>query len=852
LYHFNDKSLSLWSRLSRYVWCIGLLFLIPLSDVNLGTPASAYKHARELFLRGNLEKSQRNSEHDYLRFRHSDPTWALKFLVLEAEAMVWRGMYQDALLAIASRQPSPEEIESRIRQLTIEGIALAGMQQFSGAKLALGNAETLCLSTPADVCGEVIGARGVLAIKEGRFEESQHLLLECRQFAQTHSDRWLEATALLNLGAVALKQEKYDEAREWSSAAYSVAAPFGADDLAQRASGNQGWAYYRLGDSERALKLFINAEKQAATIGDLGIQVSWLGTIGDVYAATGRFSQAEEAYLEALALAKKINSTENIVNALVVLAKVYVDSGDADKASPYLQRAYAMALKSGSREDMMDTIAIQMQSAALKGDAARAKQLLQQVEAAPESQTSMKWASELAMARLYESQGQVAAAQGEYTTALDTFESARAQLKHEDSQLPFVANATRIYDDYIHFLVQQGKVEEALLAADQSRARTLSQGLGIAVNQRISAALAPRAVARKAGATLLFYWLGEKQSYLWAVTAEKVALFPLPPQAEITPMIERYSKTLLGPEDPLEAANVDGQALYEMLVKPAAKLLRANAPVMVLADGPLCKLNFETLIVGPENAPVSKSKSSHEFRSSNAAAHYWIEDATIMSAPSLVMLAAAHPVGRSRGNLLLLGDAVQPDASYPQLPYAAVEMKQVQRHFAMGERAIFAREQATPAKYLGSDPRQYAYIHFVSHGVASLTDPLDSAIILSRGSSGEDSFKLYAREIMQHPIDARLVTISACYGSGTRSYAGEGLVGLSWAFLHAGAHNAIGALWEASDRSTAQLMDTLYQGLEEGEAPGAALRRAKLSLLHSRSNFRKPFYWAPFQIYTRL
>jgi CHAT domain-containing protein len=105
---------------------------------------------------------------------------------------------------------------------------------------------------------------------------------------------------------------------------------------------------------------------------------------------------------------------------------------------------------------------------------------------------------------------------------------------------------------------------------------------------------------------------------------------------------------------------------------------------------------------------------------------------------------------------------------------------------------------------------------------------------------------------MQHPIDARLVTISACYGSGTRSYAGEGLVGLSWAFLRAGAHNVIGALWEVSDDSTPRLMDTLYQGLENGQAPALALRNAKLDLLHSQSRFSKPFFWAPFQIYTRL
>jgi CHAT domain-containing protein len=63
--------------------------------------------------------------------------------------------------------------------------------------------------------------------------------------------------------------------------------------------------------------------------------------------------------------------------------------------------------------------------------------------------------------------------------------------------------------------------------------------------------------------------------------------------------------------------------------------------------------------------------------------------------------------------------------------------------------------------------------------------------------------------------------------------------------------NVIGALWEVSDDSTPRLMDALYQGLQKGQAPSAALRNAKLSLLRSRSRFSAPFYWAPFQIYTR-
>ena len=153
-------------------------------------------------------------------------------------------------------------------------------------------------------------------------------------------------------------------------------------------------------------------------------------------------------------------------------------------------------------------------------------------------------------------------------------------------------------------------------------------------------------------------------------------------------------------------------------------------------------------------------------------------------------------------------------------------------------------------QYLASKPEQFSYVHFVAHGTASRLSPLDSAIVLSKATAENDSFKLYARDIIQHPLRAELVTISTCYGAGARAYSGEGMVGLSWAFLRAGAHNVIGALWEVSDASTPQLMDELYSELNKGRSPDAALRAAKLSLLNSTSAFRRPFYWAPFQLYT--
>jgi len=162
---------------------------------------------------------------------------------------------------------------------------------------------------------------------------------------------------------------------------------------------------------------------------------------------------------------------------------------------------------------------------------------------------------------------------------------------------------------------------------------------------------------------------------------------------------------------------------------------------------------------------------------------------------------------------------------------------------------VLTQARAVPAAYTASGPDRFRYIHFVAHGTASRSSPLDSAVVLSPAQRNPEDFKLYARDIVQHPLHARLVTISACYGAGLRTYAGEGLVGLAWAFLRAGSHNVIAALWQVDDASTPLLMDRLYSELEAGKTPDAALRTAKLALIHAPNVYRKPFYWGAFQLY---
>ena len=99
------------------------------------------------------------------------------------------------------------------------------------------------------------------------------------------------------------------------------------------------------------------------------------------------------------------------------------------------------------------------------------------------------------------------------------------------------------------------------------------------------------------------------------------------------------------------------------------------------------------------------------------------------------------------------------------------------------------------------------------------------------------------------PLNADLVTISACRSAGDRALSGEGLVGFAWAFFQARAQNVVTSLWDVYDNSTAQLMEDFYSGVTAGHPYASALRDAKRKMF--RSTYKRPYYWAPFQLYSR-
>lgn len=867
-------------------------------------PQVVFAHAQQTFQHGDLIRSQQESEDGYRRFSESDPQWAWKFRTLQAESLLWQGKYPEVVALLDSSMP-PSFSDVTVALNALRGLAHARQGDLARASGELGEAQRLCSISSSPACGDAFQDLGLVALGQNHFSEATRNFEQSLSFARSSGDRFLEATSLLNLGALSLKTDHFDEAIDESDASYRIARTLNAADIALVAEGNVGWAYYRLGDSERALEPLLEAARRADQLGDLFSQENNLTNIGYVHMDSGKFDLAELSFRNALALAKTEGSKEHMLNALRVLARLALRTGDIDKAKENSEQALRIARETGNRLDELDPMLVQGDVAVRLRDDITGEKLFREIEQDKACPDFLKWQAEHSLARLLEDEGHSDAAEREYRIALATFESARSSLQRNDSKLPFSNNASRIYDDYIHFLVSHGKTEDALRWADYSRARTLAEGLGLLTHQSAAGPppLNPQQIARLANGTVLFYWLGEKQSYVWAITAQKTTVFTLPPRAEIEAAVKRYNKSLGGPRDVFATADPDGLWLYRNLVAPAQQSPQTapqkDSRVFIIPDGNLNNLNFETLLVPDPNSAATKL-------------HYWIEDVTISNASSLRVLAVQYqprsgdaasnqlqirqaqlqprsggtgkpgtaapgggggtiarvPSGTAPRTLLLIGNSVSPNSKYPELPKAAIQMASVAHHFPSTTEQIFAREQATPTAYLDGHPERFSYIHFVAHGTASRLSPLDSAIVLSKtvlANSGPpqtapntaapsaiaaetDNFKLYARDIIRHPLHADLVTISACYGAGERAYSGEGLVGLSWAFLFAGAHNVVAALWEASDASTEELMNKFYDELNQGAPPDVALRNAKLSLLRA-NNFRNPFYWAPFQLY---
>jgi CHAT domain-containing protein len=414
-----------------------------------------------------------------------------------------------------------------------------------------------------------------------------------------------------------------------------------------------------------------------------------------------------------------------------------------------------------------------------------------------------------------------------FKEATTTAEDAFSGLENEQARLSFL-DFERFYDGYVRFLVMRHRPLDALNVAERGRSRALAVSLHLEAGQRGLNLRKIQENLRAKQQVVLAYWLEwNAESYLWVITPSQFKLLKLPSENEIVKEVDAYNRDIL---EHSAQGSPHGEKLYATLVAPAQQFVPEGSNVIVVPHRRLFKLNFETLI-----APSPKP-------------HYWIEDVCIQNTSFLAALENLNDkLQKFSKQMLVMGAPEQASKDFPPLVHAPEELKQVEEHFPQSKETVISGAAATPEAYDSSHPAEYRFMHFVTHGTASDMNPLDSAIILSPSPEG---FKLYARDIIKTKIHPELVTISTCYGAGTRQYSGEGLVGLAWAFMRAGAHQVIGALWEVDDAANAELMDHFYTALAQTGRPAAALHEAKLAMLHSNTFHKRPYYWASLQLYT--
>ncbi len=795
---------------------VPLLFLLLMGGtVAAPTPEALYRRAMALALKGDTKAVLAITLNALKQFNDSDDPWVWRLRCMRSRALVNDGKAEDAL-ALLQRPFPPPLRKTDIDVLRLESHAWAASSK--DPKLA----ESLAAqgyTLAKEKYPDKVAAMLVIRMIADR-ENSVKWGTEAMRFLRKYPDRLTELRVRGQTGVALARAGRFDEAIDLWEPALVQARQLGNDAFLEKVEGNLGWAYRELGDYEAAGELIQRARATAIRIGQQIDNVPWTYQLGDIRLKAGDLAGAEKFYRAAVDLARELKH-QQLSDALASLASYELRVGRLSEARGHVDEALSEAKARGSVDAELQAKLISGRVAVAENRIDEGKRQLTDVLKRSESK-SITSEARVYLAQLYAKAEDFASAEEQFGRSILVARQARKDISGSELRFSFFNAVEELYDSYVDFLMARGRIAEALAITESSRAQTLEESLTDLEEVRDV-----RDVARKSNATILCYWLGNTHSYLWIITAQKITPVALPPKRTIETAIDAYQNDLLGQRGTLAGSGTRGKALWRMLVEPASRSIPLGSRVIVIPHGRLNAFNMETLVV-----PAPKQ-------------HYWVEDAIVTTASSLALLVRKESKHSASKRLLLVGDAPPPNKDFAPLPHARTELNKVARHFS-GRYVMLSGAKATPSAYRSASPESFAFLHFVAHGVAARLKPLDSAVVLA--SDGE-AFKLYARDIAKQPLTAKLVTISSCHGAGARTYAGEGLIGLGWAFLHAGADNVVAALWEVNDRAMPGLMDDFYASLAKGTDAPTALRNAKLALKAKGGIYARPRYWAPFLLY---
>jgi CHAT domain-containing protein/Tfp pilus assembly protein PilF len=725
-----------------------------------------------------------------------------------------------------------------------------------------------------------LGNLGRVYATLGKAEEAlafqEQALAGWRELGVAHE----EAMALDQIGKLDLALGDERQAIDRFEEALSVLEKSGEAASTGAIVDSLGSAYVKTGQVEKGIEYFHRALRLHRAAGKRHDEAVTLNTLGWACRQAGRLEQARRYYALALDLHGVLGDRSEEANTLLNLGGVHVALGEPAAAVRFYQRAHAWFVSAADPAGEAAALFGFARARRQQGDLAAARDAIEGALERIESLRTEPASSEL-RASYFASKQQYLAFYIDLlmelhhdAQAFEASERLRARSLLEElaeageprSQGALAAEEAEL-GRRLHALEMRRLALPATAAAEQREVVDRELRRVLDRHRRVRAALRGGTVARTARTAvsrarplrlaevqrrvldretlLLEFFLGEERSFLWVVTPASLESFQLPGRATIEAAVrdayellpESHERTAQG------RAEIALQDLSRLLLAPLGDRL-AGRRLLVVADGVLHYVPFAALPVPARETgagglvPLMVDHEIVMLPSASTAAVLRDRCSGRPSAPATVAVLADPVFGRS------------PEGRFPRLPFSRLEAEAILNLVPAGRRKGMLGFEASRENVLRGGLASYRYVHFATHGILDTAYPELSGLLLSlvdRQGRPENGF-LWAHEIADLRLGADLVVLSACQTALGKEIRGEGLVGLTQAFLDAGADGVLVSLWQVDDRATAELMRRLYEGmLREGLSPAAALRQAQIALWRGTS-WQAPSYWAGFAL----
>lgn len=714
------------------------------------------------------------------------------------------------------------------------GAALEELERSLEMKEAAGNKPEL--PTTLKNIGQIYSLQGAPQRALDHFQRSRAIAEEIGQKLEAAEALQDEGSTLFDLGrtqeGVATLEKSLALAEEIKTpeAIMSVAAPL-AD------------AYRRLGDRARALSLLQHSLDLGGRTEDIPPVVPTLRQIATLKLEGGHATEALDLAERAAESARQYELREEVWPALLIAARAEEALGRAEQAERTLReavdviedlRANAVGPESDRAAFLISRAAPYQELVALLADSGRSWEALTVAERDKgrvllEVLAGGRTAIDSALSE--HDRAEERALEGALLAANSELRALRLSSK------PDADRATRL----------DSRRAEARRALEDFRTGQYAAHPELRVMRGQSLPLGrddARRLVADGHTVLLEYVLTEKRAYVFILSGGPSG----EPSLDVRRLdVESAELTRLAQDLRERCGSRDldfgtpAARLYRALVSPARDVLRGARRVIVVPDGALWDLPFQALL-----SPRGR---------------FLIEDVTLSYVPSLSVLKdmQAHPRARARaeGALLAIGNPELGTAAARRsgsallssplepLPETEAQVRDIARlydpHASTVRVGAGARES-----WLKAELPHYRILHLATHGVLDGSSPLYSELVLAAPAPGDrDDGILEAREILDLDLKADLAVLSACETGRGRVGAGEGLIGMTWAFFVAGCPTTVASQWKVEAAATNRLMVAFHRELQSGHAPADALRLAALTQLR-RPEERHPFYWAGF------